>query len=153
MTVTDAACIAEAMDYIIKETWRAGHFPRQCHARIRQVCEAVKAGTPLPFKPHNSTPSIDRIRDLIAENGRLADELETARDEPTGPALLPCPFCGGKAQIERLGDGRQSMIIACEDCGCRLESPDTAMVYEKHWAWNRRAPVDAAPSATEASRE
>ena len=43
----------KAMDYIIKETQWAAHFPRQCHDRIRQVCEAVKDGTPLPFKPHN----------------------------------------------------------------------------------------------------
>ena len=48
-----AAYVSEAMDYIIKETRWANVFPRPCHDRIRQVCEAVKAGTPLPFKPHN----------------------------------------------------------------------------------------------------
>jgi len=40
--------IAEAMDYIIRETLWAEHFPEQCHDRIRQVCETVKAGRPMP---------------------------------------------------------------------------------------------------------
>jgi Lar family restriction alleviation protein len=38
--------------------------------------------------------------------------------------LLPCPFCGGEAEFERLGTRRQSCIVVCIDCGCRLESAD-----------------------------
>ena len=49
--------------------------------------------------------------------------------------LLPCPFCGGKAAIERHGTMRQSCIIACEDCSCRLE---TGEVFDMGRAWNTR---------------
>jgi Lar family restriction alleviation protein len=50
------------------------------------------------------------------------------------PPLLPCPFCGGAAQIDRIGTPRQSCIVDCEECGCRLESNEIgAGLY-----WNRR---------------
>jgi len=38
------------------------------------------------------------------------------------PDLLPCPFCGGKATIERIGDRLQSTIYSCDCCGCTLET-------------------------------
>jgi Lar family restriction alleviation protein len=50
--------------------------------------------------------------------------------------LKPCPFCGGEAEVEREGTSRQSCIIACADCGCRLESNERGAGEE----WNRRAP-------------
>jgi len=37
-------------------------------------------------------------------------------------ALLPCPFCGGEAEVERVGDFRQSTIYSCKFCGCSLET-------------------------------
>lgn len=52
--------------------------------------------------------------------------------------LLPCPFCGGKAAIERPGTARQSCIVACEDCGCRLE---TGEVWNMGERWNTRTPA------------
>jgi len=55
-----AAYVSEAMDYIIKETRWAGHFPQHCHDRIRKTCEAVKAGDPLP---HNDTAQERRAND------------------------------------------------------------------------------------------
>ena len=45
--------LGEAMDYIIDQIGWADKFPRQCHDRIRKVCEAVKRAEPLPFKPNN----------------------------------------------------------------------------------------------------
>ncbi len=51
--------------------------------------------------------------------------------------LKPCPFCGGPASFERLGTHRQSCIVTCDDCGCRLESGD---VGERSGAsWNIRS--------------
>lgn len=54
-------------------------------------------------------------------------------------ALKPCPFCGSKAEIERLGTPRQSTIYSCDECGCRLETGE-------EWAhgtlWNARAAPD-----------
>lgn len=52
--------------------------------------------------------------------------------------LLPCPFCGGKAVVERKGTAKQSCIIACESCGCRLE---TGEVWSMGDRWNTRHPV------------
>lgn len=54
--------------------------------------------------------------------------------------LLPCPFCGGKAEIERFGNTRVSTIYSCDECGCSLE---TGEEFNHGRAWNRRA---AAPS-------
>lgn len=52
--------------------------------------------------------------------------------------LKPCPFCGGKAIIERHGTTRQSMIYACTNCGCRLECGD---IFRVGHSWNTRAPL------------
>lgn len=51
--------------------------------------------------------------------------------------LKPCPFCGGPASFERLGTPRQSCIVVCDDCGCRLESGDVG--ERSSTSWNRRA--------------
>jgi Lar family restriction alleviation protein len=59
------------------------------------------------------------------------------KDSESSNALLPCPFCGGQAEIVRVGTRSQSTIIDCSDCGCRLESADEGDQYGD--AWNRRA--------------
>ncbi len=54
--------------------------------------------------------------------------------------LLPCPFCGGKAEIKRRGTSRASMQIACEQCGALVESGDVCgLTNPHHYQWNRRA--------------
>jgi Lar family restriction alleviation protein len=50
--------------------------------------------------------------------------------------LKPCPFCGGEAHFERIGDRRQSTIISCEDCGACLENGET---FNHGTSWNTRA--------------
>lgn len=50
--------------------------------------------------------------------------------------LLPCPFCGGEAMVERHGNRRQSTIYACTECSCRLE---TGEEWNIGTDWNRRA--------------
>ena len=52
--------------------------------------------------------------------------------------LLPCPFCGEAAEIERQGDHRQSTIYACTMCGCRLE---TGEEWDHGRQWNARTPA------------
>ncbi len=52
--------------------------------------------------------------------------------------LLPCPFCGGEAEIEREGTGRQSCIVSCLNCGCHLESGET---FNSGSRWNTRVNV------------
>jgi len=61
-------------------------------------------------------------------------------EEPT--ALKPCPFCGGEAEIERVGNMRQSQIYSCTNCGCFLETGEIGGVNK----WNTRA--DAAPDTS-----
>ena len=58
--------------------------------------------------------------------------------------LLPCPFCGGEAQIEQRGTPRQSCVVECGSCGLRHDSGDEG---ERCGAsWNRRAAL-ATPAA------
>lgn len=53
--------------------------------------------------------------------------------------LLPCPFCNGEAEIERSGTRYQSMIIACTQCGCRLQSGEVlGETKPEHYQWNVR---------------
>lgn len=55
---------------------------------------------------------------------------------PEGPkTLLGCPFCAGEPEFERFGNPRQSTIIACTECGCRLENGEVRGYGD---AWNRR---------------
>lgn len=61
--------------------------------------------------------------------------------------LLPCPFCGGEAGIERTGTPRQSCIVACVNCGARHESGDEAQFSGA--SWNRR--TQPAPAITSES--
>ena len=56
-----------------------------------------------------------------------------------------CPFCGGKAKIERIGGKKYLYMTGCVKADCRgfvLESPaySTSEVAEKRW--NERAPDD-----------
>jgi len=50
-------------------------------------------------------------------------------------SLKPCPFCGGEAEFEREGTSRQSCIVSCTECGCRLESNET---HDSGDSWNTR---------------
>ena len=48
-------------------------------------------------------------------------------------SLLPCPFCGGEAEVERMGTQRQSHIVTCTECGCRLETGETEGFHNQQW--------------------
>lgn len=61
--------------------------------------------------------------------------------------LLPCPFCGGKASIERKGDRRMSTVYSCDWCGCSLE---TGEEWDHGKAWNTR-PTPVAPVSPDAT--
>jgi Lar family restriction alleviation protein len=50
--------------------------------------------------------------------------------------LLPCPFCGEEADIERMGTHRMSMVITCTNCGCSVETGETFV--HKNTQWNTR---------------
>ena len=50
--------------------------------------------------------------------------------------LKSCPFCGGKANIDRYGTPRVSTQYSCEDCGCNLE---TSEEWNHGDRWNTRA--------------
>lgn len=66
--------------------------------------------------------------------------------------LAPCPFCGAKAEYERLGTHRTSCVIACTMCGCNLETGET---FNCGTAWNTRWSPERAvsESAGQAPRE
>jgi len=55
--------------------------------------------------------------------------------------LLPCPFCGGRAEYGRMGSLKKSCVIVCSECGCTLETGEIWMCGQR---WNTR--VMAPPS-------
>lgn len=71
-----------------------------------------------------------------------------AMSHDKGGGLLPCPFCGGAARIERVGNRRHSTQYACNECGCTLE---TGEEWNHGADWNRRPAIDLA--ATRDARE
>lgn len=87
------------------------HFGEEEHAAF----EAVKAAD-------------KTLRDFI--EGR--DELEKVDKN----GLKPCPFCGGKAIIERYGGKKTSTLYCCLDCACSLETGET---FNHGNRWNTRA--------------
>lgn len=66
----------------------------------------------------------------------------------TIPALLPCPFCDGKAEVhEEDGHNRYAAYwVGCNGCGCATDTDLRA--EEAIAAWNRRA-APASPSAAQ----
>ncbi|MEH6434343.1 Lar family restriction alleviation protein [Massilia sp. DD77] len=77
---------------------------------------------------------------------------DTTLNDAQERELLPCPFCGGKAEYEEDWDANYSNRIACTAC------PATVQVVRGDFSrWNRRAPSatprgeDARP--TDLSRE
>ena len=63
--------------------------------------------------------------------------------------LKPCPFCGGDAEIERLGDRRQSTVYSCTQCGCMLE---TSEEFNHGSVWNTRPPTMIEKAAEEMAK-
>lgn len=53
-------------------------------------------------------------------------------------ALLPCPFCGGRAEIQR---GAYTKYVLCLKCA--VMGPNLAADDELIAAWNRRAALTA----------
>jgi len=68
-------------------------------------------------------------------------KIEAAPSQEPVNGLLPCPFCGGEAHIERVGDRRASTVYECGSCGCYLE---TCEEFNHGRIWNERHTV--APS-------
>jgi len=64
--------LREAMDYIIDQIGWADKFPRECHDRMRKVCEAVKRAEPLPFKPNATITGGDSrpVHGLVGETNQ-----------------------------------------------------------------------------------
>ena len=69
-------------------------------------------------------------------------------------ALLPCPFCGGEAEIQRKGSHRASMIVTCTNCGCKVESGDVyGLTTPERMEWNRRSKISQHNAQVEARRK
>lgn len=58
--------------------------------------------------------------------------------------LRECPFCGGQAILLRRGTRRVSCRVACEDCGCHLETNEEGPLSGHAWNHRVRPPAVAA---------
>lgn len=70
------------------------------------------------------------------------EDMTDAQDE----ALLPCPFCGGKAEVFHIGNGpnQGGSCVSCANC---LASSNLEFGFKENFRnnWNRRADL-ARPS-------
>ena len=64
----------------------------------------------------------------------------------TDQALLPCPFCGGKARIFNTSGERYCVegVVGCTDCCAEIGSDDSTDKAVD--AWNKRYPIPASLS-------
>lgn len=61
----------------------------------------------------------------------------------TDAELLPCPFCGGKAEAKKPDMSYEFTLIKCQECDAQTdEGVDFEDAAE---AWNRRAPSASVP--------
>lgn len=65
--------------------------------------------------------------------------------------LLPCPFCGGEAEMVRTGTPRRSCQVACSNCNTHHESADEG--EDSGASWNTRTFPAQSPRAEEASSD
>ncbi len=96
-------------------------------AKIKVI--VVKEGSLPPRSDHEYW---DRLATAVDRLG-----LNSGDASLFGGELLPCPFCGGGAEFERMGTARQSCIVACQECGCRLETGEVSQCGQR---WNTRSP-------------
>ncbi|BCH20151.1 Lar family restriction alleviation protein [Mesorhizobium sp. L-2-11] len=64
----------------------------------------------------------------------------TRSNADTLPALLPCPFCGGKAAIT----DQEPFSVECVEERCNVDGPCHADKADAIAAWNRRSTREAA---------
>jgi len=66
--------------------------------------------------------------------------------------LLPCPFCGGEAELNQTG--RQQLTIKCKSC--QIKRVQKTLHFSLEWleekmveAWNKRIPLIQVPGVKE----
>lgn len=52
--------------------------------------------------------------------------------------LLPCPFCGGKAEIQR--NCYEQYFVVCKNCKCVMWAEYCRDAEQVKSAWNTRTP-------------
>lgn len=90
-----------------------------------------------------------------AEHVRASMTLQEAEEEAyLQNSLLPCPFCGGRAEAVVIRDPEQShnnkvLSVHCTECGNTLSFSRTLIPEYARERWNTRAPMpESAPRST-----
>lgn len=55
--------------------------------------------------------------------------------------LLPCPFCGGKAELHGINNSNP-FIVYCTNCGVEMGNEKDFLTYQAIDAWNTRTPKE-----------
>lgn len=95
------------------------------------------------------------IKGVAGEFYPCKPDIFTMTYERASPAmtdLLPCPFCGHRAETQQYGLRTEAWAVWCVECNAQMESISTEA--EAITAWNRRAlpAVTPAPTLAEAAK-
>ena len=119
------------------------------HKGLKVPCEVVLQNIDDMQTAYDIDEKVDKLEELIEENEdylratpETNDYIKAIRDAieivRTGiKALKPCPFCGGKAEIEMDDDWYWNYHVFCQECKIGTDCYETA--DEAIEAWNRRA--------------
>ena len=103
--------------------------------RCGNGCDGCPAAS---WRDNNGACLIRRIAKIKNAGEQVINLQDWAHRNPPIPEILPCPFCGGKAEIYNVGIGWYKVHCADYDCIGSNAAKIMSTREDAVKAWNRR---------------
>lgn len=108
---------------------------RLADGRCGHGCDGCPAAS---WRDNNGACLIRRIAKIKNAGEQVINLQDWAHRNPPIPQILPCPFCGGKAEIYNVGIGWYNVHCADYDCIGSNAAKIMSTREDAVKAWNRR---------------